>query len=135
MSAVDTNVLVYARDPRNARKQDTAAALIETLDDPVLIWQVACEYLAATRKFESVEYAWEQAWEKVRELRAVWPVLFPTWGVLDRAVELLGRYSLSFWDATVLAACVEGGIGRLYTEDFDAYRIVDGVEIVNPFKK
>jgi len=38
-------------------------------------------------------------------------------------------------DATVLAACVEGGIERLYTEDFDAYPAVEGVEIINPFKK
>ena len=47
MNAVDTNVLVYACDPRNASKQGTAATLIETLDDPVLLWQVACEYQAA----------------------------------------------------------------------------------------
>ena len=34
---------------------------------------------------------------------------------------------------SALAACVEGGIDRLYTEDFDAYRTVEGVQIVNPF--
>ena len=50
MNAVDTNVLLYARDPRDARKQATAAALVESLDDAVLLWQVACEYMAATRK-------------------------------------------------------------------------------------
>jgi predicted nucleic acid-binding protein len=135
MNAVDTNVLVYACDPRDASKQDVATALIETLDDPVLIWQVACEYLAATRKLDPIGYSREEAWEDIRELRAAWPTLFPTWAVLERAGELLGRYSLSFWDATVLAACVDGGIERLYTEDFDAYRTVDGVEIVNPFKE
>jgi predicted nucleic acid-binding protein len=135
MNAVDTNILVYARDPRDATKQAIAAALIETLDDAVLIWQVACEYLAATRKLEPLGYSRDQAWEDIRDLRAVWPTLFPSWALLERVEELLGRYSLSFWDATVLAACVEGGIERLYTEDFDAYPAVGGVEIINPFKK
>jgi len=135
MNAVDTNILVYARDPRDATKQAIAASLIETVDDAVLIWQVACEYLAATRKLEPLGYSRDQAWEDIRDLRAVWPTLFPSWALLERAEELLGRYSLSFWDATVLAACVEGGIERLYTEDFDAYPAVEGVEIINPFKK
>lgn len=34
----------------------------------------------------------------------------------------------------VVAACLEGGVTRLYSEDFDAYSIVQGLEIVNPFK-
>jgi predicted nucleic acid-binding protein len=33
----------------------------------------------------------------------------------------------------IIAACVEGGVTRLYSEDFDAYPQVDGLEIVNPF--
>lgn len=53
---------------------------------------------------------------------------------MDRAEQLLNRYNLSFWDATIIAACLEGGVTRLYTEDFDAYSDVDGLEIVNPFK-
>jgi predicted nucleic acid-binding protein len=33
----------------------------------------------------------------------------------------------------IIAACMEGGVTRLYSEDFDAYSRVDGLEIVNPF--
>lgn len=50
MNAVDTNVLLYVHDPRNPLKQSQAAALIASLPDAVLIWQVACEYVAASRK-------------------------------------------------------------------------------------
>jgi len=38
MNAVDTNVLVYAHDPRDPVKQDKAAALIASLSDGVLLW-------------------------------------------------------------------------------------------------
>jgi len=47
MNAVDTNVLLYVHDPRDATKQVTAANLLQSLADGVLLWQVACEYLAA----------------------------------------------------------------------------------------
>jgi predicted nucleic acid-binding protein len=50
MNAVDTNILIYVKDPRDARKQAVAASLTSSLTDGVLLWQVACEYVAASRK-------------------------------------------------------------------------------------
>ena len=38
MNAVDTNILVYAHDPREPEKQAVAISLIESLSDPVLLW-------------------------------------------------------------------------------------------------
>ena len=35
------------------RGQATALSLIQSQDDGVLLWQVACEYLASSRKLES----------------------------------------------------------------------------------
>ncbi|MEJ7714026.1 MAG: hypothetical protein WKF84_30305 [Pyrinomonadaceae bacterium] len=50
MNAVDTNVPIYTHDPRDPVKQAVAVALVGTLPDGVLLWQVACEYVAASRK-------------------------------------------------------------------------------------
>ena len=133
MNAVDTNVLIYAHDRRDPRKQAVAVSLIQSQADGSLLWQVACEYLSASRKLESQGYSLEQAWQDIRDLRSVWTTILPTWGVLDRAETLMASFSLSFWDALVLAACLEGGVDRLYTEDFDAYPRVDGLEVINPF--
>jgi hypothetical protein len=51
MNAVDTNVLFYARDPRDPRKQQIAVRLVSTLADGALLWQVreavGCEDLSA----------------------------------------------------------------------------------------
>ena len=52
MNAVDTNVLIYAKDRRDPRKQAIAEALIRDLRDGMLLWQVACEFLAASRKLD-----------------------------------------------------------------------------------
>jgi predicted nucleic acid-binding protein len=79
-------------------------------------------------------YNLNQAYQDVRDLHRVWFTLLPSWSTLDRAETLISNYSLSFWDALIIAACLEAGVTRLYSEDFDAYARVDGLQIVNPFK-
>lgn len=133
MHAVDTNVLFYAHDPRDVAKQTAAISLIRSLTNGALLWQVACEYLSASRKLEPLGYSREAAWQDIQDLRRVWNTILPSWSILDTARRLLSKYSLSFWDAMIIAACLEGGVTRLYSEDFDAYPDIDGLEVVNPF--
>mgnify|MGYP000617585552 CR=1 FL=1 len=133
MRDVDTNILMYAHDPRDARKQEIALALVESLTDGALLWQVACEYLSASHKLAPFGYDRASAWQDIRDLRLIWKTILPVWQVQDIAEDLLRRYSLSFWGAMVIAACLAGGITRLYSEDFDAYPSIDGLEVVNPF--
>lgn len=134
MIAVDTNVLLYAQDSREPVKQAKAEALIQTLQDGVLLWQVACEYLAASRKLAPLGYDFTDAWRDLEEVRQVWPLLLPGWSTLERANQLILRYSLSYWDAMIIAACLEAGVAKLYSEDFDAYSRIDSLELINPFK-
>ena len=133
MNAVDTNVLLYVHDPRDVTKQVTASNLLQSLTDGVLLWQVACEYLAASRKLVPFGYNLTQAYQ-ARDLQRIWFTLLPSWSTLDRAETLVSNYSLSFWDAMIIAACSAAGVTRLYSEDFDAYAHADGLQIVNPFK-
>jgi predicted nucleic acid-binding protein len=133
MNAVDTNVLLYVHDYRDPAKQDTAKALVNTLSDAVLLWQVACEYIAAARKFAPLGYSRDKAWQDIHKLRSLWAAQEPTWQVFERAEDLMRRYSLSSWDALLVAACLEVGVTRLYTEDFDNSVRAEGLEVVNPF--
>ncbi len=133
MNAVDTNVLIYVNDPRDPAKQTVATSLVSSLSDGVLVWQVACEYLAAGRKLEPLGYNKVQAYQYIRDLQQVWYTALPTWAVIDRAENLMSRFSLSHWDAMVVAACLEANVETLYTEDF-GYSDIDGLKIVNSFK-
>jgi predicted nucleic acid-binding protein len=133
MNAVDTNILIYVNDLRDTAKQVIAASLVSTLTDGVLIWQVACEYLAASRKLESLGYDRAQAYQYIRDLQQVWYTALPTWFVIDRAEDLMSRFSLSHWDSMIVSACLEANVETLYTEDF-GYSDLDGLKIVNPFK-
>lgn len=133
MNAVDTNVLIYAADPRDPAKQAIAEAMIRDLESPALVWQVAAEYLAASRKLEGMGVTRAASWAQIERLHQTWSVIYPTWATIVGAQDLLTRFSLSTWDAMLVASCAAGGVKRLYTEDFSAYPSIAGVEIVNPF--
>lgn len=133
MNAVDTNILIYVQDTRDPIKQAKAVALVKGLPDGVLLWQVANEYLAASRKLVPFGYNHAQAFQDINNWRKVWTTILPTWSVMDKAEDIRQRFNLSFWDAMVVAACLEGGVSRLYSEDFDAYKQIDGLQLANPF--
>jgi predicted nucleic acid-binding protein len=133
MNAVDTNILIYVHDRRNVRKQVIAESLVRTLPRGVLLWQVACEYISASRKLEPFGYSKEKAWQDLHKLRKLWVTQLPTWEMFERTEQLLTRYSLSSWDALIVAACLEARVTRLYSEDFDASAQAEGLEIVDPF--
>jgi predicted nucleic acid-binding protein len=102
------------------------------MPDGGLLWQVACEFIAASRKLTDMGYTQAQAWGELEQLRRLWQVILPSEDVLLRAERLTASHNLSFWDS--LLACIEGGITRLYTEDFDAsLSKAIGIEIINPF--
>ncbi|MBA3514970.1 MAG: hypothetical protein H0T77_11400 [Pyrinomonadaceae bacterium] len=64
----------------------------------------------------------------------LWKLIFTVRKGPSRAKQLTATHNLSFWDAMIVAACTEGSITRLYTEDFDnSLKQATGVEIVNPF--
>ncbi|MCI0492854.1 MAG: PIN domain-containing protein [Planctomycetes bacterium] len=133
MNAVDTNILIYIHDPRDLRKQDIASDLVVNLADGVLLWQVACEYLAASRKLVPFGYDFGRASDDIRKLITQWSMVLPSRPVMDRAFLLLDRYSLAFWDALLIAACIEAGVHAFYSEDLGGRNEIDGLRIINPF--
>jgi predicted nucleic acid-binding protein len=133
MNAVDTNVLIYVHDPRDPRKQQIAKKLIENLDDGVLLWQVACEYIAASRKLEPLGYSLTAAWKDLHDLRRMWIPTLPTWAIHDHAERIISASSISYWDALIVAACTEAGVAQLYTEDLGGCASIEGITIINPF--
>jgi len=68
MTAVDTNVLIYAHDPRDNRKQSTALSILSSLTDGALLWQVACGFVASSRKREPFGLAQAQARREIQNL-------------------------------------------------------------------
>jgi predicted nucleic acid-binding protein len=49
------------------------------------------------------------------------------------AVDVHGRFQLSYWDAAIITAAKQMGCPTLYSEDLNHGQIYDGVTVVNPF--
>jgi predicted nucleic acid-binding protein len=139
MIAVDTNVLVYAVDAdqpdRLLRAQQLLGELATSNDMPVLLWQVAAEFLACLRRRERERRITRSDIETYLD-RFVFPlrVVFPTVRSLGLALELSSSHSLSHWDSMLLAACIEAGVTTLYSEDLAAGTTYRSVTVINPFK-
>ena len=140
MNAVDTNVLLYSLDASEPTKQPIAQELRRSLrdssDKTILPWQVLCEATAQLRYWtDKKRIAADDAMNYIHGFRAIFPIKTPRPKVFDHALELFERYSLSHWDSLLLAACVDAGVSQLFSEDMHHGADIDGVTIINPFKK
>ena len=133
MIALDTNILPYSCDKADPEKQNKALALIRSAAGGVLLWQVACEFVAASRKLAGQGFTSEAAWNRLAEFLALFPLVLPSRLALDRARQLHLEGGWSFWDAMIIAACLDSGVTRLYTADIPGRAVPGPLEIVNPF--
>ena len=138
MNAADTNVYVYALDADEPVKQAKAVELFDRLmlqpADTVLVWQVAGEFLAQLRRWESKgKLTPDEVQAAFRRFTAMFALRTPTAGIFQLSFDLRSRFSLSHWDSMLLAACKEAGVTALYSEDMDPGTDYDGPVIINPF--
>jgi predicted nucleic acid-binding protein len=134
MIALDTNVLIYACDRADPKRQQIAVDLIANSPNGVLLWQVACEFIAASRKLSAQGFAASDAWNRLAEFLTLFRLILPTAGVLERAQRLQTTHGVSFWDSLILAACAEAGVEILYSEDVPGIPTPGAVKVVNPFQ-
>lgn len=132
---VDTNILIYAHDIDAGKKHGKAARILVDLWQSrmgVMSTQVLQEfYVNVTRKIPN-PLERKVARDVVRQY-SVWPIVSPDIHTIVRASEIEERYSLSFWDALIVAASREAGAERLLTEDLKDGETIDGVLVENPF--
>lgn len=138
MNAVDSNVFVYSLDQKEPVKQAKAQVLLRQLlsgtDRTVLLWQVVGEVIQQLRRWKNLGLISEVEFRAhVQVFRTQFPLIFPTAGVLDHALDLASQYSLSHWDSMILGACKEANVTTLYTEDMGAPVVIDQIQLLNPF--
>lgn len=130
---VDTKVLIYADDTRDASKQLRAREWL------LMLWQqrsgrlstqVLNEYYVnVTRK---LGLAQGDARAKVRRFQ-----LWQPWQMDHQTVETAwgveARFGLSYWDSLIVAAAAQSGCTHLLSEDLQHGQQIDAVTIINPF--
>ena len=132
---VDTNVLVYRHDASEPAKQARAEDWYQYVwrrRAGRLSFQVLQElYSTLTRKL-TPRFDVDRARALVRDLAAWQPVATDV-ALLERAWRLEARFSLSWWDALIIAAAQASECRVLLTEDLQAGRMFETVRVVDPF--
>ena len=138
---VDTNILVYRADPRDARKQTIAEKILrEGLvdDDLVLPHQAILEFVTAvTRPRPDLDgeplLAAPDALLEAESLMSQFPVIYPDSEVLRTALRGCATYGLSWFDAHLWAYAESRGIPEILSEDFEHGRHYGRVRVIDPF--
>jgi predicted nucleic acid-binding protein len=134
---LDTNVFVYLLDDADARKRAIAEALVAQAarsGDASISYQVVQETLhVVTRKMERPLTPHDAVDFMHRMLEPLWRVM-PTPALFERALEVQDRYGYAFYDALIVAAALEAGCTRLYSEDLQDGQRIGALTIENPFR-
>lgn len=128
--AVDTNILVYLHDVEDTLKRRVAVELMA--EAPVVSSQVVSEYLNATKRLLNVPKTelLENALEWLRDCQLV----SIDYGTSQLAHRLVHRYDFQLFDGLVVAATLEAGCTKLYSEDLHHGLLVENrLRILNPF--
>jgi predicted nucleic acid-binding protein len=133
---LDTNIFVYSFDAQAPAKAKKATQLIRGAADTgegIISYQVIQEFFnVAFRRFPqplSVAEGEQYLITVLRPLLAVHssPVIY------FEALRIVEKHRLSWYDSLILAAAVEGQCEKLYSEDFQHGRKIEGLRIENPF--
>jgi predicted nucleic acid-binding protein len=138
---IDTNVLVYAFDPRAPHKRATARRVLRdglADDDLRLPHQAVVEFVAATTRprkelGDQPLLSREEACREAESLIAEFTVLNPDEAVLRTALRGAVAYQLSWFDAHLWAYAEVNGLDEILSEDFEHGRRYGTVRARNPF--
>jgi predicted nucleic acid-binding protein len=142
---VDTNVLVYAFDPRDPIKQKIAEALLGagihngTL---VLPHQALVEFVAVTTRPQPAAADAQRrpllslvgAGREVETFLEVFDIVYPSDEVVTTALRGAAAYGLSWYDAHLWAYAEVYGLPEILTEDFEHGRRYGKVRTIDPFR-
>ena len=132
----DTDILVYLFDSGVPAKQRRARELLEShtrAGETLLSTQVLQEfYVAVTRKL-ATPLEPGVAYDAVREL-AVLPAVRVDIPLILSAIRLSQQRQISFWDALIVRAALEGGASILYSEDLQHGQSFDTLTVQNPLQ-
>lgn len=140
-SLIDTNILVYRFDPRDAVKQEIAIRVLREglADDSLMLpHQAVIEFVAAVTRARSdldgsplLEQP--EALREAESLMLQFRMIYPNREVLLTALRGVTAYQLAWFDAHLWACAETFGIPEILSEDFEHGRHYGSVRVNNPF--
>jgi len=139
-SSPDTNILVYSID-RSAKeeKREVAKEIVGSGFKEEREFQVPVQCLeeftvVSTSKIEK-PISQEEAYDYIEEIVKfhMFDALSTTPGSALKASKIRNNNQISFWDCLIAAVMLENNVSKIYTENTEDFRPIEGIEAENPF--
>jgi len=125
---IDTNVLLYILST-DAIKAVRAEGLVRA--GGIISVQVLNELTNVMRRKQAMD--WKDVTGALSLFRSLLDVVPVTTEIHDAGLALAQRYSLSVYDAMIVAAALDGGCETLWSEDMQDSLVIGRLQIRNPF--
>jgi predicted nucleic acid-binding protein len=131
---LDTNIVLYAYDDNEPRKQSIAQELLRRAvrTECVISVQVLAEICNTVLRKLTVTHSIDLLREILDQLEPV-PTVSPDERTVRRAVDCCERHGLHFYDGMIIAAAERAGCKKIWSEDLNAGQEYFGVKVENPF--
>jgi len=130
---IDSNIIVYANDGRELRRQQVAVELVSDCmrnGTGVISIQVLQEY--ANVALEKLRQSSDIVLRQLHLLEAL-EIVEPKPHIVRRSVEIREAYGISFWDAGIVAAAEYAACDAIMSEDLNTGQYYAGIPVKNPF--
>ena len=131
---IDTNLLLYAQDPRAPEKAERVVewlGALADLDSVVISPQVLNEYAHnIIRKFPHVGY--DRLLAEL-EFMQPWCRAQTNCRTAVQALRIHQRFKFSFYDSCLVSSALEYGCDIFLSEDMSHRQRIAGMQIINPF--
>ena len=136
-SFLDTNLFIYQLEALDERKFGIANRIIRegvATGNACISFQVIQECLNTVLRKAEIVLDERGARDYLETVLAPLFQVPASIALYRRALELRERYRFSFYDSLIVAAALEGGCTRLYSEDLQHAQRVERLVIENPFR-
>ncbi len=133
----DTGLFIYQLEGLDQRKTELADRLIRQgieRGTACISFQVIQECLNTALRKAEIPLTPAQMQSYLEAVLAPLYRISASLGLYRRALDIQTRYRYGFYDALIIAAALEAGCSRLYSEDLQGGQQIEGLTIVNPFE-
>ncbi len=136
-SFIDTNLFIYQLEAADERKHGIANGIIREgieTGNACISCQVVQECLNTVLR--KAEVPLDNASSRAYLDHVLAPLLRVTASInlYHRGLDVQARYRFGFYDALIIAAALEAGCKRLYSEDLQDGQRIDTLNVEDPFR-
>jgi predicted nucleic acid-binding protein len=131
---IDTNIIVYAREKDDIKKNAIASDLLRNVlnDKSIFISTQVLNEIYSTLSKHKVSH--DEIATLIMDLQRDMQVSTVTTATINASLRLKAKYEYSWWDSLILAASLESQCDIVYSEDMQDGQVIENIlTIRNPF--